>query len=89
MEAPKWVGGGKIKNMWLNLLLSVFNVIFRYVKAIFSVGFLAFYFVLGKYVFSCPFFQMGKEILSNSAKDIEYEKKRMEYVLEKQKRLQV
>jgi hypothetical protein len=32
---------------------------------------------------------MGKEILSNSAKDIEYEKKRMEYVLEKQKRLQV
>jgi hypothetical protein len=46
-------------------------------------------FFLGKYVFSCPFFQMGKEILSNSAKDIEYEKKRMEYVLEKQKRLQV
>ena len=34
-------------------------------------------------------FQIGKEILSNSAKDIEYEKKRMEYVLEKQKRLQV
>jgi hypothetical protein len=32
---------------------------------------------------------MGIEILSNSAKDIELEKKRMEYVLEKQKRLQV
>jgi hypothetical protein len=36
-----------------------------------------------------PPFQIGKEIISNSAKDIEYEKKRMEYVLEKQKRLQV
>jgi len=35
------------------------------------------------------YIQMGIEILTNSAKDIELEKKRMEYVLEKQKRLQV